>query len=221
MVDQEQDKILLEPYQYLRQQKGKEIRTKLIASFDKWLQVEPTKLKIITDLVEMLHTASLLIDDIEDGSDLRRGIPVAHKIYGVASTINCANYVDYVPMVNMLGLHFQIRDDYLNLTSTLFTSNKGFAEDITEGKFSYLVIHCIRSDTSNRQLINILKQRTTDVDIKKYAISLMEKTKTFEATVKKLKELELEARNEIARLGGNNLLEAIIDYLAKDYTPQN
>lgn len=33
------------------------------------------------------------IDDIEDNSILRRGIPVAHSIYGVASTINAANYV--------------------------------------------------------------------------------------------------------------------------------
>jgi geranylgeranyl diphosphate synthase type 3 len=32
------------------------------------------------------------IDDIEDNSILRRGIPVAHSIYGVASTINAANY---------------------------------------------------------------------------------------------------------------------------------
>jgi geranylgeranyl diphosphate synthase type 3 len=33
------------------------------------------------------------IDDIEDNSVLRRGIPVAHSIYGVASTINAANYI--------------------------------------------------------------------------------------------------------------------------------
>jgi geranylgeranyl diphosphate synthase type 3 len=62
-----------------------------------------------------------------------------------------------------------------------------------------------------------LKQRTTDYDVKKYAISLMERTKTFEATVVKLKELEKQARDEIARLGGNKLLEAILDYLSKDY----
>lgn len=33
------------------------------------------------------------VDDIEDNSKLRRGVPVAHSIYGVASTINTANYV--------------------------------------------------------------------------------------------------------------------------------
>jgi len=33
------------------------------------------------------------IDDIQDNSILRRGIPVAHSIYGVASMINAANYL--------------------------------------------------------------------------------------------------------------------------------
>jgi geranylgeranyl diphosphate synthase type 3 len=32
-------------------------------------------------------------DDIQDNSILRRGIPVAHSIYGVASTINAAKYL--------------------------------------------------------------------------------------------------------------------------------
>jgi geranylgeranyl diphosphate synthase type 3 len=43
--------------------------------------------------------ASLLasrIDDIEDDSSLRRGVPVAHHIYGMAQTINCANYAYFL-----------------------------------------------------------------------------------------------------------------------------
>ena len=38
------------------------------------------------------------MDDVEDSSDLRRGIPVAHKIYGVPQTINSANYVYFLAM---------------------------------------------------------------------------------------------------------------------------
>jgi geranylgeranyl diphosphate synthase type 3 len=33
------------------------------------------------------------IDDIEDSSILRRGIPVAYSIYGIPSTISAANYI--------------------------------------------------------------------------------------------------------------------------------
>ncbi|CAG8493733.1 439_t:CDS:2, partial [Scutellospora calospora] len=83
--------ILLEPYTYLSSNPGKEIRSKLIDAFDHWLKVPKDKLSAITTVVEMLHTASLLIDDVEDGSVLRRGIPVP-------STINCANYVYFLAL---------------------------------------------------------------------------------------------------------------------------
>lgn len=45
------------------------------------------------------------IDDIEDNSILRRGVPVAHSIYGVASTINAANYALFLALekVQQLG----------------------------------------------------------------------------------------------------------------------
>jgi geranylgeranyl pyrophosphate synthase len=52
----------------------------------------------------MLHNASLLIDDIEDNSKLRRGVPVAHNIYGVPLTINAANYVYFLAMEKALTL---------------------------------------------------------------------------------------------------------------------
>ncbi|ORX96145.1 geranylgeranyl pyrophosphate synthase [Basidiobolus meristosporus CBS 931.73] len=285
--------ILLEPYNYLRQYPGKEIRTLLIDAFDHWLRVPQPELKVITKVIEMLHTASLLIDDVEDDSKLRRGVPVAHKIYGVPITINAANYayflaldeisklqnpkmvqifteellnlhrgqgmdlfwrdtvtcpteeeyiqmvgnktggllrlavklmeeasascVEYVPLVNIIGIHFQIRDDLMNLKSDLYSDNKGYCEDLTEGKFSFPVIHCIRADTSNRQLLNILKQRTLDKDVKKFAVHLMEKTNSFEYTFERLQVYEKQARQEIARLGGNVKLEKILDRLSVDF----
>lgn len=49
----------------------------------------------------MLHR----IDDIQDNSTLRRGIPVAHSIYGVASTINAANYVMFIALERVLNLN--------------------------------------------------------------------------------------------------------------------
>jgi geranylgeranyl diphosphate synthase type 3 len=50
-------------------------------------------------LLLFLNSPKLLrMDDVEDSSDLRRGIPVAHKIYGVPQTINSANYVYFLAM---------------------------------------------------------------------------------------------------------------------------
>lgn len=44
------------------------------------------------------------IDDIEDNSTLRRGVPVAHSIYGVASTINAANYIFFLALEKVQAL---------------------------------------------------------------------------------------------------------------------
>jgi geranylgeranyl diphosphate synthase, type III len=38
------------------------------------------------------------IDDVEDSSILRRGVPVAHNIFGTAQTINSANYVYFLAL---------------------------------------------------------------------------------------------------------------------------
>lgn len=89
---------------------------------------------------------------------------------------------DCVPLVNSIGLIFQILDDYKNLSSVVYTVNKGLAEDLTEGKYSFPVIHAIRADPSNLVLTNILRQKTTDEEVKRFAISYMEKMGSFAYT---------------------------------------
>lgn len=100
---------------------------------------------------------------------------------------------DCVPLVNLIGLFFQIRDDYMNLSSNEYTENKGLCEDLTEGKFSFPIIHSIRSNPQNLQLINILKQKTTDDAVKKYAVSYMESTGSFDYCRKILRDLKEKA----------------------------
>ncbi|KAF1962455.1 terpenoid synthase [Byssothecium circinans] len=87
------ERILMGPYNYLANHPGKDVRGQFIAAFNVWLQVPSKSLDVITKVTKLLHTASLLIDDIEDFSVLRRGIPVANSVFGVAQTINSANYV--------------------------------------------------------------------------------------------------------------------------------
>jgi geranylgeranyl diphosphate synthase type 3 len=104
MKEVDYDKILMEPYEYICQLKGKEIRVKLIEAFDGWLQISNDKKKQIKEITQMLHNASLIIDDIEDNSLLRRGIPVCHRVYGIPSAINSANYIYFLAMNKTLQL---------------------------------------------------------------------------------------------------------------------
>ncbi|XP_010862734.1 geranylgeranyl pyrophosphate synthase isoform X1 [Esox lucius] len=287
------ERILLEPYKYLLQLPGKQVRTKLSQAFNHWLNVPEDKLQVIIEVTEMLHNASLLIDDIEDNSTLRRGFPVAHSIYGVPSVINSANYVyflglekvltlehpeavrvftrqllelhcgqgldiywrdtytcptesqyramvlqktgglfglavglmqlfsawdrDLKPLLDTLGLFFQIRDDYANLNSAEYSENKSFCEDLTEGKFSFPTIHAIWSRPESTQVQNILRQRTENVDIKKYCVDYLEKVGSFAYTRETLRGLEAEAYRLINDLGGNPELEGLVDHLSTLY----
>lgn len=99
---EEKERILLGPYDYLWGHPGKDIRSQCIAAFNLWLKVPTERLEIITRAVGMLHTASLLVDDVEDSSILRRGIPVANSIFGVAQTINSANYVYFKALQELM-----------------------------------------------------------------------------------------------------------------------
>lgn len=101
---QDKEKILFGPYDYLFAHPGKDIRTQLIAAFNEWLDVPAPSLEVITKVVGMLHTASLLVDDVEDSSLLRRGLPVAHSIFGTAQTINSANYVYFCALQELQKL---------------------------------------------------------------------------------------------------------------------
>ncbi|KAF9229938.1 isoprenoid synthase domain-containing protein, partial [Melanogaster broomeanus] len=243
----EREQVLLEPFTYIASNPGKNIRGRLITAFNYWLNVPKEKLEAIDRVIDMAHNASLIIkrlvhriDDIEDDSELRRGRPVAHKVYGIPQTVNSANYVchlayqelrnslqssvdqvvdgrepvdrllrvgdldaiwteelirlhrgqgldiywrdagicpteeyidmalgkasgvlrlsvriimtcattntrvNYVPLADLIGVYCQIRDDYMNLQSQEYTDTKGLADDISEGKFSFPVIHGIR-----------------------------------------------------------------------------
>ena len=54
-----------------------------------------------------------------------------------------------------------------------YTAKKSFCEDLTEGKFSFPIVHGVLSDPGSTILISILKQRTEDNDIKKYFLKCL------------------------------------------------
>lgn len=60
----------------------------------------------------------------------------------------------------------------------------------------------------------IVRQRTKDTELKRFAVSLMEKTGSFEYTIRVLNDLEQAIRNEVQKLGGNSLLMGFIESLS-------
>jgi len=60
---------------------------------------------------------------------------------------------------------------------------------------------------------DILRQRTRDVELKKYCVTLLEKFGSLKYTRHTLEKLDAEMRVEIAEFGGNPLLEDLLDEL--------
>lgn len=117
-----------------------------------------------------------------------------------------------------MGIIFQIADDYQNLSSATMTQNKGLCEDLTEGKFSFPIIHSIRARPSNKQLLHILKQKTEDEGVKRYAVAYMEETGSFEYCRKVLATLMERARKLVDELdagGGGKGGKAVLKVLDK------
>ncbi len=56
----------------------------------------------LINAIEMLHAGSLIIDDIEDGSEWRRGEPTLHRQVGLALALNTGNWM-YFRALELLG----------------------------------------------------------------------------------------------------------------------
>ena len=59
----------------------------------------------LTPLIEGIHTASLIHDDIEDNSELRRGKPAAHVAYGLDSALNSGSWLYFRALQSIEGYH--------------------------------------------------------------------------------------------------------------------
>jgi ophiobolin F synthase len=81
------------PSKYVSSMPSKGVRSTLIEALNTWLHVPSERLKAIMSVINTLHNASLILDDLEDNSPLRRGYPSTHILFGQAQSINSANFM--------------------------------------------------------------------------------------------------------------------------------
>ncbi|KAL2129754.1 hypothetical protein VTI74DRAFT_7344 [Chaetomium olivicolor] len=294
------------PSRYLDSLPAKGIRDMAIDALNMWFRVPADEIAVIKRVVNLLHGASLMLDDIQDGSLLRRGKPAAHIIFGQMQTINSAGYRflealkdlrklgcdkcmnifcdevqdlyvgqshdlawtcnlecptedEYLAMVDaktaglfrmlarlldaksdspmkpnaahlarfmtLLGRLFQIRDDYMNLTS----AEKGFCEDLDEGKYSLPLIHALgragghkrsEGNTGDAMLLrNMLAQRhmagRMSLDQKQLFLELLKARGSLEYTRQAMDALQVELRGLAEQMGmlKNDMLRGLLEVL--------
>lgn len=274
-----------EPINYVSGMPSKGVRTSLIDAMNQWFQIPSAQLAVVKRVIDLLHNSSLILDDIQDNSPMRRGKTATHLIFGEAQSINSATFLyvrvaqevqatgnaalmavlleeleelhvgqswdlywkynlkwptmhEYFSMidlktgglfrmlvrmmqalsprpntafvcdalVSMVSRFFQVRDDYLNLNSREYSSQKGWCEDLDEGKFSYLIIHCLENSPEYvDRIMGLFRQRTgcsgpMPSVAKVQIIEYLQQAGCFEACWELLNKLEIEIEDEIRRL---------------------
>ena len=84
---------------------------------------------------EVIHNGTLIIDDIEDSSDLRRGKPCTYRVFGVDMAVNAGNTMYYLPLLPLMEKRAQIaaatlRDIYEVYVQEMINLSMGQAMDI-------------------------------------------------------------------------------------------
>jgi geranylgeranyl pyrophosphate synthase len=94
------EKALLGPARQFLQRPGKEFRARLVAMGWRLAGGDPAALPDELPLVvELLHAGSLIVDDIQDQSAVRRGEPALHRLVGTAVALNTGNWLYFWSLV--------------------------------------------------------------------------------------------------------------------------
>ncbi|KAH3089977.1 hypothetical protein KXW78_000576 [Aspergillus fumigatus] len=278
---------LLDPVHYIQSLPSKNMRTKLVDALNLWFQLPHHLVDTVKGTVDDLHNSTLILDDIQDSSYLRRGFAATHHVFGSAQCINSATYLlvqaasrlsvhneqypavitvfldglkelslgqswdlnwrstgycpsteEYMAMVDgktgvmfdmivrmmhcfsssqtvpvselsqltqLLGRWYQVRDDYQNLQDAQYTAQKGFCEDLDEGKLSYPLTVCCNADPKAQRIImGILRQRLPgtplQLHVKMQILDLIRRSGALQQTWELLQKFKKQADAALSNL---------------------
>ncbi|MCL7394304.1 MAG: polyprenyl synthetase family protein [Thaumarchaeota archaeon] len=93
------NKGVFEPFWDLADRGGKRWRPALMLMIYEALGGDPREIAPLAVIPEAIHNGTLAVDDVEDGSEFRRGRPCIHRIYGEDIAINMGNTMYYLPLL--------------------------------------------------------------------------------------------------------------------------
>jgi len=96
------NKSVAEPIWDFLDRGGKRWRPSLFLLVAEALGKDPNELLEFAIIPEVIHNGSIMIDDVEDNSEFRRGKPCTHKLFGVDIAINVGNAMYYLPLFPLI-----------------------------------------------------------------------------------------------------------------------
>jgi geranylgeranyl pyrophosphate synthase/predicted secreted hydrolase len=99
------------------------------------------ELRSFMPISELIHTGSLVIDDIQDMSELRRGKPTLHRLIGTDLAINVGNILYFLPYIIIKEASWlteaQRLEIYNIITNAMRQGHIGQAMDLMSSKGRY------------------------------------------------------------------------------------
>ncbi len=89
---------LADPVWDLRDRGGKRWRAVLCLLFMDGFGLDPRAYVEYACIPEILHNGTIIVDDVEDGAELRRGEPALHHVYGTDVALNAGNAMYFLPL---------------------------------------------------------------------------------------------------------------------------
>ncbi len=96
------NKAIAEPIWEFLDRGGKRWRPALFLLICEALGKNPDEFVDFAIIPEVIHNGTLMVDDIEDTSELRRGKPCTYRIYGLDIAINAGNAMYYLPLLPLI-----------------------------------------------------------------------------------------------------------------------
>ena len=134
---------------YIINSGGKRIRPLITVLAAKALNIHEPKITKLAAIIEFIHTATLLHDDVVDESDLRRGEKTANALFGNAASVLVGDFL-YTRSFQMMSelQNLQVMDVLSSATNV-----------IAEGEVLQLM-NCNDPDTSEKSYMAVIYSKT-------------------------------------------------------------
>ena len=96
------NKAIVEPIWEFFDRGGKRWRPSLFLLICETLGKDSKDVVDFAMIPEVIHNGTIMIDDVEDSSELRRGKPCTYKIYGLDIAVNAGNAMYYLPLLSLI-----------------------------------------------------------------------------------------------------------------------
>jgi geranylgeranyl diphosphate synthase type I len=125
--------VLMAPVNDILLRPGKEIRARLVEAGYAMVRPGQSAPAAALALVEILHAGSLVIDDIEDDSKVRRGGKAIHRVHGTPKALNAGNFMYFLAVRQIEELRLSPEATlamYRFVNQTLLDCHRGQALDL-------------------------------------------------------------------------------------------